>query len=359
MSLERLRRALARRIERGLVAVLGLVLGAFGRRAALGEPIRRVLVLRVDPRVGNVLLTTPLLDLLAEACPDAEVSALVAASKQGLVPEPTRAIAFDKRAIVRAPLRFARELWAVRALRADVAIDASHVHELSTTSSLLLAWTGAPVRIAHARPGASWVATLCVPAPDGDETVAKCSLAWPLLGPGARPVRPMRTELGREGAGAALAEAAMPRDRRWVGLMPGARKPDHRLDPAVFAGAARVARAAGYTPIVLWGPGEEALAAPVVAAGAELAPPTDLDALAGCLRRCAAVVANDTGPMHLAVAVGAPTLGLFVAGDHARWGHADAPHVVLDLCGLDAEARVDQVAGALSAMLARAASRDR
>lgn len=355
MSLERLRRALARGIERALVAMLGLVLGALARRATPGAPIRRVLVLRVDPRVGNVLLTTPLLDVLAEVCPDAEVSALVAASKQALVPPPTRALAFDKRALVRAPLRFARALWSIRALRADVAIDASHAHELSTTSSLLLAWTGAPVRIAHARPGAAWVATVAVPVPDGDETVAKCSLAWPLARPGARPLRPMRTELGRAGAGAALAEAAMPRDRRWVGLMPGARKPDHRLDPAVFAGAARAARAAGYTPIVLWGPGEEALAAPVVAAGAELAPPTDLDALAACLRRCDAVVANDTGPMHLAVAVGAPTVGLFVAGDHARWGHAEAPHVVLDLGALDADARVASVAAALSGLLARRA----
>jgi heptosyltransferase-3 len=352
VTLDRLRRRVARGLERALVVALGAVLGVLARRPSPGAPIRRILVLRVDPRVGNVLLTTPLLDVLAEARPGAEVYALVAASKRALVPPPARALTFDKRAFVRAPLRFLRDLWGLRALRADVAIDASHAHELSTTSSLLLAWTGAPVRIAHARPGAAWVATVRVPLPHGDETVAKCSLAWPLLD-GARPTRAMRAELGRSGAGAALAAAALSGAGRWVGLMPGARKPDHRLDPAVFVAAARAARAAGCTPIVLWGPGEEALAAPVVAAGAVLAPPTDLDALAACLRRCAAVVANDTGPMHLAVAVGTPTIGLFVAGDHARWGHAEPPHVVLDLAALDTEARAARVTEALARVLGR------
>ncbi|HSN16346.1 MAG TPA: glycosyltransferase family 9 protein, partial [Anaeromyxobacteraceae bacterium] len=30
---------------------------------------------------------------------------------------------------------------------------------------------------------------------------------------------------------------------------------------------------------------------------------------------------NNSGPMHLAAAVGAPTVGVFFSGDSARWGH--------------------------------------
>jgi heptosyltransferase-1 len=42
--------------------------------------------------------------------------------------------------------------------------------------------------------------------------------------------------------------------------------------------------------------------------------------LAGLLKRCTAVVSNDTGPMHLSAAVGTPTLGLFSIGvtEHYR-----------------------------------------
>jgi ADP-heptose:LPS heptosyltransferase len=44
---------------------------------------------------------------------------------------------------------------------------------------------------------------------------------------------------------------------------------------------------------------------------AVLAPPTDLDELTALLRRCSLMIAGDTGPLHLAAALGTPCLGLF------------------------------------------------
>jgi ADP-heptose:LPS heptosyltransferase len=68
---------------------------------------------------------------------------------------------------------------------------------------------------------------------------------------------------------------------------------------------------------------------------------TDLFQLAGVLRRAALVVANDSGPMHMAAALGAPTLGLiservdaaWIAprGPQARWRRGDP------LAGLDVD----------------------
>jgi len=42
-----------------------------------------------------------------------------------------------------------------------------------------------------------------------------------------------------------------------------------------------------------------------------LAPPTNLDELTALLRRCSLMIANDTGPLHLAAALGTPALGLY------------------------------------------------
>ena len=39
------------------------------------------------------------------------------------------------------------------------------------------------------------------------------------------------------------------------------------------------------------------------------------------MRLARLVVTNNSGPMHLAAAVGAPTVGVFFYGDSARWGH--------------------------------------
>src|SRR5204863_8197568 len=88
--------------------------------------------------------------------------------------------------------------------------------------------------------------------------------------------------------------------------------------------ARKLARRRGWQPFVFWGPGEEALAREVVlAAGgaAELAPPTDLDQLAAAFRVAALVVTNDTGPMHLAVACGAPVAAIFLDPAGLRWAH--------------------------------------
>jgi ADP-heptose:LPS heptosyltransferase len=86
----------------------------------------------------------------------------------------------------------------------------------------------------------------------------------------------------------------------------------------VCAGLAR----RGLAPLVVWGPGEEPLAWAVAqGSGATLAPPTDLALLAALMRRARLVVSNNSGPMHLGVAVGARTVGVFFRGDSARWGH--------------------------------------
>jgi ADP-heptose:LPS heptosyltransferase len=66
--------------------------------------------------------------------------------------------------------------------------------------------------------------------------------------------------------------------------------------------------------LVLWGPDEVHMARQIQdgsSARAILAPPTDLHELAALLRRAALMVANDTGPLHLAAALGTPSLGLF------------------------------------------------
>jgi heptosyltransferase-1 len=55
-------------------------------------------------------------------------------------------------------------------------------------------------------------------------------------------------------------------------------------------------------------------------ARAILAPPTDLHELAALLSRAALMIANDTGPLHLAAALGTPSLGLFGPTRAARNG---------------------------------------
>jgi heptosyltransferase-1 len=90
-----------------------------------------------------------------------------------------------------------------------------------------------------------------------------------------------------------------------------------------FGELARRLHALGLAPLVTWGPGEQALADRVVAASggrARRAFETTLVDYVELARRARVVVAADTGPLHLACAVGTPVVALFGPTDPARNG---------------------------------------
>jgi lipopolysaccharide heptosyltransferase I len=111
-----------------------------------------------------------------------------------------------------------------------------------------------------------------------------------------------------------LAAAGLKPQRRLVVLNPGAGRAAKRWPVAHFTTLARrLTHEADAHVLVTWGPGEEAAARAIVegAAPAVLAPSTDLDALLALLRRASVVVAADTGPLHMAAALGTPCVGLY------------------------------------------------
>jgi lipopolysaccharide heptosyltransferase I len=102
---------------------------------------------------------------------------------------------------------------------------------------------------------------------------------------------------------------------RFAIVNPGAAWPNKRWPPDRFGAlAAAVFREFGLRSLVLWGPGEQPLAARVVAASdgaAEAAPATTVADLVGICRQAALMVSGDTGPLHVAGAVGTPIVALF------------------------------------------------
>lgn len=114
-----------------------------------------------------------------------------------------------------------------------------------------------------------------------------------------------------------------PRDAFGV-INPGAAWPNKRWPPQRFGGLARAIRERhGFPCAVLWGPGEEALAHEVASHSddaARLAPHTTIADLVSVMAGAALVVSGDTGPMHVAAAVGAPIVGLFGPTDPVRNG---------------------------------------
>ena len=119
-----------------------------------------------------------------------------------------------------------------------------------------------------------------------------------------------------------LRKAALDPARPLLGLSPGANWATKRWPAGRFAGLARRALERGLQVAVQGSAAERELAQEVVrgAPGAvDLAGKLDLRVLGGFISRCAAFVANDSGPMHMARALGVPTLAFFGSTDPAMF----------------------------------------
>ena len=118
--------------------------------------------------------------------------------------------------------------------------------------------------------------------------------------------------------------AAQASGRPYALLNPGAAWPNKRWPAARFGEIAAFLRdVRRLHPIVLWGPGEEGLAADVIAASsgaATLAPPTAVADLVSICRDAALMISGDTGPLHVAAAVGTPIVAIFGPTDPERNG---------------------------------------
>jgi heptosyltransferase-2 len=119
--------------------------------------------------------------------------------------------------------------------------------------------------------------------------------------------------------------------RPFVLLNPGGVKPAKRWPAARFAEVAdALARTHGMAAAVTGSPDERPVTAAVSAAarGSVIdlaARGISLGSLKGVIRRAALLVTNDTGPRHIAAALGTPVISLFGPTDH-RWTTIDCPH---------------------------------
>ena len=118
----------------------------------------------------------------------------------------------------------------------------------------------------------------------------------------------------------------------YVVVHPGATVPARAWPPLHHAAAVELLEGAGHRVVVTGGPGETALTATVAGPSAiDLGGRTDLSTLSGVLANADVVVTGNTGPAHLAAAVGTPVVSLFSPVVPAvRWAPYGVP---LELLG--------------------------
>ena len=298
----------------------------------------RILLIRTSA-LGDVVHALPVLRALRRGLPRARIAWVVEAAFSPLLdghPDLDEALPVRRREWRRRPLAARREVAAFLRRLADfspdVVLDLMGNHK----SGLIAALTLCDRRIGLARrfrrepSSAVWVSEGVEPR--GEHVVDRQLALLEPLGLPAAPADFGGAHLLREAPEEALQALAREPGRQLL-VHPGAAWGNKRYPAASWGEvAARLHAATGLGTWVAAGPGEEELAARVAAASAgaarAIAAPT-LPFLAALLRGVRLVVAGDTGPLHLAHALGTPVLCLMGPTDPARHGPYDQPQAAL------------------------------
>lgn len=338
------------------LALGGMALGArmAVTRPAPGPP-RHILVIKPD-HLGDLLLATPALHQLRRQHPQARIVALVGPWSAPILarnPDIDALLTlpfpgFDRRSpdpAQRAPARLCAPYLALlryaallRASRFDTALLLRDDHWWGAALALL---AGIPRRIGHATPECRPLLTTALPWDPAHHVAAQALAVVQATGdpPGDLQRPPLVYQPAPNDHAQVmdwLAQQGIGPAERLVVIHPGTGGPA-KLWPAArwSAVAAALAELPGVRLALTGGPGEEAL---VAAVAAPLDPPPlilagvlRLGQLAALLGRAALVLGVDSGPLHIAVSQGAPTIHLFGPGDNARFGPWGDParHIVV------------------------------
>ncbi len=286
----------------------------------LDRGIGKIVAVRLD-RLGDLVLTLPAIDALAEARPGADLVVVVRAALAPLV-EGRRGVA---RVLPVAPGEGERALAdRLAQLDADLAVCFSSPDDL--TAARALAAAGIRIRVGLAGGGHEAFMThpvlpptepLSLPALNSllvTEAVGRSGDALPVLELAPEEHRTAECMLRSQGA---------PAEGFRIAVHAGGCYPSQRWPLRHFAAAASTvaARHDGIV-VVLAGPGDEDeadLLRGLLPPGAIVVPPGSLRLLAAVMSACDLLLANNSGPLHLAGAVGVPSVSVMGPTDPVRF----------------------------------------
>jgi lipopolysaccharide heptosyltransferase I len=308
----------------------------------------KILIVKLSA-LGDVIHTLPVLTTLRRAQPEAHLAWLIEETFADLVRGHAaldRLIVWPRRtwtrlarsgrlvSLVRSVRAFGREL---RDTRYDRVLDCQGSVKGALWISRVRAdrKTGYGPGIRHSE-GSWWVLDERVPVvPEGTHALDRSLRLLEAVGLPRLPLRydvPIGPDHEREAAellGAAGLAGAQP----FIAIHPMTRWRTKNWAPDRFARTADALVARGWP--VLWTggaadrPALDAIAARMREPSARLDGRTSVMTLAALLRRARVVLCTDTGPMHLAAAVGTPVVALFGPTSPAATGPYGDAHVVL------------------------------
>ncbi|MEX0979374.1 MAG: glycosyltransferase family 9 protein [Pirellulales bacterium] len=314
------------------------------------DPNVRILIVRLSA-IGDVMHGLPVLNALRDALPRAFISWIVEGAGGKLLAghKALDELIVIRRKWLKSPSTVLDVRRRLRGLRLDLAVDLQGL-----TKSSVAAWlSGARRRIGFdgrdGRELSRWLNNERI-VPTRTHVVDRNLELLAALGV-TKPV--VRFDLEDSPTDVRTAReilAARHLLERFAVINPGAGWPSKLWPASRFASVARyLGRRHSLGSLVVWAGDQERAWAEQIVAGsagfARLAPATTLRELAAVARQAMLFVSSDTGPLHLAAAVGTPCVGLFGPMPGERNGPYGPAHVTVQKVCLQGNSRERRGAG--------------
>ncbi|MFC1594380.1 lipopolysaccharide heptosyltransferase II [Candidatus Omnitrophota bacterium] len=279
---------------------------------------KKILIIRTD-RIGDVLLSTPVIKAVRKFYPDAYIAMMVRPYAREIVegnPFLNDVIVYDKFGAQKSWLGSAKFARALASRKFDCAVI---LHPTSRVN-LMTFFAGIPVRVGYNRKcGFLLTHKLRDTKHLGEKHESQYSLD--VIRAIGIPVEdneicmPLKKESEEWAEGFLASNSILPGDRVFA-LHPGASCPSKLWPLERFSELAnRLINDLQAQIIIVSGPQDVALAQKVIGSISgpviDLAGKTTISQLASIVKRCAVFISNDSGPVHIATAVGTSTISIF------------------------------------------------
>jgi lipopolysaccharide heptosyltransferase II len=299
----------------------------------------RVLCIRLDG-LGDVLMTSPALRAVRSSGAGRRLTLLTSPAGAGigrLLPDVDEVLTYPApwvKASCPRPSNLDRS-WIARLRRSrfDAAVIFTTFSQSPLPAALLCYLADIPLRLAHCRENPYQLLTTWVHEPETERSVRHevrrqldlvarvgCQTADERL---SRPELPDRA---RERVTARLWRLGLERRQGWVLIHPGATAASRRYAPAGFAAAAdHLAARMGWRILFAGGSADvdlvESIRGGMRARSLSLAGRLDLPELVALIERAPVLIANNSGPAHIAAAVGTPVVDVYALTNtqHTPW----------------------------------------
>ncbi len=280
---------------------------------------KNILIIRTD-RIGDVVLTTPAIHALRKTFPQARLTMLVTAATRDLVlgnPDLDEILVDDRQSAHRGHWGFLKLIQNVRNKNFDLAVN----FHTKRRTNLLCFLARVPQRIGYRNEKFGFLLTHQIP--DGRSRGIKHETEYCLdvvKALGAEDSSPKTfVPLQREAEAWAerfLTECQLIHSERIVAVHPGASCPTRQWPTKNFIELIKRVTEKYSCPVLLIGGADLPKVAPELMEQLpmtviNLTGKTSLAQLVSILKRCRLLISNDSGPVHLADAIGTPVVSIF------------------------------------------------